>query len=90
MVDNCKLIVYDRIRLPALNEDVCRRVEDSWTELGGTGGWGNEDIMYVRPCRMCGRKEFSNKKAKSTTTDKKNDRSYFKDSVYGATNVKSA
>jgi hypothetical protein len=39
---------------------------------------------------MCGRKEFSNKKAKSTTTDKKNDRSYFKDSVYGATNVKSA
>jgi hypothetical protein len=82
--------VYDRIGLPALNEDVGRRDADSWNELGGTGGWGNEDIMYVRPCRMCGRKEFSNKKAKSTTTDKKNDRTYFKVSVFGATNVKSA
>ncbi len=63
--------MYDRIGLPALNEDVGRRDADSWTELGGTGGWGNEDIMYVRPYRMCGRKEFSNKKAKSTTADKK-------------------
>ena len=90
-VDNCKSIVYDRIGLPALNEDVLgRREADSCNELGGTGGWGNEDIMYVRPCRMCGRKEFSNKKAKSTTTDKKNDRTYFKVSVFGATNVKSA
>ena len=63
--------MYDRIGLPALNEDVGRRDADSWTELGGTGGWGNEDTMYIRPCRMCGRKEFSNKKAKSTTADKK-------------------
>ena len=64
--------MYDRIGLPALNEDVLgRREADSCNELGGTGGWGNEDIMYVRPCRMCGRKEFSNKKAKRTTEDKK-------------------
>ena len=63
--------MYDRIGLPALNEDVGRRDADSWTEFGGTGGWGNEDIMYVRPCRMCGRKEFSNKKAKTTIADKK-------------------
>ncbi len=47
--------MYDRIGLPALNEDVGRRDEDSWTELGGTGGWGDDDIKYVRPCRMCGR-----------------------------------
>ncbi len=82
--------MYDRIGIPALNEDVGRRDADSWTELGGTGGWGNEDTMYIRPCRMCGRKEFSNKKAKSTTADKKNDRTDFKDSVFGASNVKSA
>jgi hypothetical protein len=44
--------VYERIELPALNEDVGRRDEDSGAELGGTGGSGNEDIMYVRSCRM--------------------------------------
>ena len=63
--------MYDRIGLPALNEDVGRRDADSWTELGGTGGWGNEDIMYVRPCRMCGRKEFSNKRQRGRPKTKK-------------------
>ncbi len=47
-VDDCKSIVYERIGLPALNKDACSRDEDSCTELGGTGGRGNEDIMYVR------------------------------------------